>query len=143
MTPDVQNPRLRPVERRVLAMRDEGLSLEAIALRLRRSEAHVRRVLAWIDVPRRVPPVRRVPSALERRVVTLRASGLGYEEIARRFARSPRFIRQVEGLAHLRHGRSEVVFEHGRSLLARAAEDARRAARERRIGGNRAEGNER
>jgi uncharacterized protein (DUF433 family) len=35
---------LRPLERRILAMRDEGLSHEEIGKRFRRSPGHIRRV---------------------------------------------------------------------------------------------------
>lgn len=92
---------LRPIERRVVAMRDAGLPTEEIARRLRRSPAHVERVLAWTEIARS-GPARRSSRALDQRVVALRAGGAGYDEIAGRFRRSPQFIRRVEGMAHYR-----------------------------------------
>ncbi|GEM_PF-601828 len=93
---------LRPLERRVLAMRAEGLDPAAIGRRLRKSPAQVERIIEWTRIPRSRPPMRRRPPAIERRVVDLRAAGESHEEIARRFRRSPEFIRRVEGLAHFR-----------------------------------------
>lgn len=96
---------LRPIERRVLAMRDAGLSNEEIGRRIRRSPEHVARIIEWTDLPRTAPPIRRRPRAIERRVLAMRAAGDSHEEIAGRFRRSARFIKQVEGLAHINHGR--------------------------------------
>ena len=97
---DVSN--LRPVERRVVAMRDAGLGVEEIASRLRRSAAHVERMMSWIEIPRSRPPVGRSVAALERRVLALRAEGETHDQIGARFRRSGDFIRRVEGLAHYR-----------------------------------------
>lgn len=95
---------LRPLERRVLAMRDEGIAIDEIAQRIRRSPAYVDRVIVWTDLPRAGPPTKRSPRAIERRVLTLRAKGESHEEIGQRFGRSAQFIRQVEGLAHYTQG---------------------------------------
>ena len=43
---------LRPVERRILALRESGESTELIADRLRRSPQHVERIIAWTAIPR-------------------------------------------------------------------------------------------
>ena len=93
---------LRPVERRVLALRDEGQSLEEIAGRLRRSADHIGRVIEWTQIPRKGPAPRRSPSARQQRILALRSRGESYEEIANRFGRSSDFIRRSEGLAHYR-----------------------------------------
>lgn len=93
---------LRPVERRVLAMKEEGLSTEEIAGRIKRSPEHVERILEWSEIPRSRLPAQSSAEALERRVLALRHEGEGHEEIGRRFGKSGRFIRQVEGLAHYR-----------------------------------------
>ncbi len=95
---------LRPVERRILIMRDEGVSIEEIARRIRRSPAHVTRIIEWTQIPRSRSPVKRTPRAIEQRVLALRAGGESYEQIGQRFRRSARFIRQVEGLAHFKRG---------------------------------------
>jgi len=91
---------LRPIERRILAMREEGLGIAEIALRLKRSPEHVERMISWTEIPRSGPPMRRSPRPIERRVLALRSDGESHERIARRFLRSPGFIRRVEGLAH-------------------------------------------
>jgi transcriptional regulator len=85
-------------------MRDEGIAIDEIARRIRRSPAHVDRVIAWTDIPRAGPPTKRTPRAIERRVLILRAKGESHEEIGSRFRRSAQFIRQVEGLAHYTQG---------------------------------------
>jgi DNA-binding CsgD family transcriptional regulator len=91
---------LRPIERRILAMRADGLGVAEIAGRLKRSPEHVERMIAWTEIPRSGPPPRRSPRPLERRVLALRSDGESHERIAERFLRSPGFIRRVEGLAH-------------------------------------------
>ncbi len=93
---------LRPIERRVLAMRDQGLDHAEIGKRIRRSPEHVERILQWTEIPRSGPPRRRNPRPIENRVLALRAAGETHEQIAARFRRSPAFIRQVEGLAHFK-----------------------------------------
>jgi DNA-binding CsgD family transcriptional regulator len=93
---------LRPVERRVLAMRDAGESVEQIAGRLRRSPEHVERIIAWTDIPRSGPAPRMAARARERIVLAMRGNGDPHDLIAERFGRSEGFIRQMEGLAHYR-----------------------------------------
>ena len=94
------NNHLRPIERRILKMRNEGLALEDIANRIGRSPEHVDRIVGWISVPRSGPAIRRSPRAMETRVLALRERGETHEQIGRRFHRSPGFIQRVEGLAH-------------------------------------------
>ena len=95
---------LRPLERRVLSMRDDGVSIDEIAGRLRRSSAHIERIISWTELPRSGTPSRQSAKAFERRVLALRRSGESYETIGTRFRRSPEFIRRVEGMAHYRRG---------------------------------------
>jgi DNA-binding CsgD family transcriptional regulator len=90
------------MERRVKAMTAAGLDHSQIAERIRRSPAHVERVIGWSQIPRSRPPTRRSPRAVERRVLDLRSAGESHAEIASRFKRSERSIRQIEGLAHFR-----------------------------------------
>jgi transcriptional regulator len=92
---------LRPIERRILSMRDQGVALDEIATRLRRSPAHVERMIRWTEIPRSGAPYK-YTEALERRVLTLRDEGLDHDEIADRFRRSPDNVRQIEALAHYR-----------------------------------------
>jgi DNA-binding CsgD family transcriptional regulator len=93
---------LRPLERCVLAMRDDGLSTDEISRRIKRSPGHVERIIAWTELPSRRSAPRVAAKAFERRVLALRARGESYEQIGGRFRRSPGFIRRVEGLAHYR-----------------------------------------
>lgn len=95
---------LRPLERRILALRDEGMPIAEIGRRFVRSPAHIERVIAWTAIPRSAPHTGRVAPAMERRILHLRATGESHEQIAQRFRRGTRFIRQVEGLAHYRRG---------------------------------------
>lgn len=123
----INHQHLRPLERRVLAMRSAGLSVEEIAERICRSPGFVERLMKWIDIPRNGPPQRLVPPAIERRIVTLRVSGETHEMIATRFGRSARFIRQVEGLTYMRHGLDILIFDRGRDLLKQAGAEARQS----------------
>jgi hypothetical protein len=95
---------LRPLERRIAAMRDDGMPTAEIARRVGRSPAQVERILQWISIPRSGPPPQRSPRPIELRVLSLRAAGETHAEVGSRFRRSARFIRQVEGLAHFRLG---------------------------------------
>jgi hypothetical protein len=83
-------------------MREQGVSIEEVARRIRRSPAHVARIVEWTQIPRSGSPVKRTPRAIEARVLALRASGESYEQIGQRFHRGARFVRQVEGLAYFK-----------------------------------------
>ncbi len=100
----VQDHRLRPLERRVLRMVDEGLDDAEIGRRFRHSPDWAARVRALTEIPR--PDGHRlrgdVLRPLERRVLRWRASGADYEDVSARFRRSPDFIRRVEALAQYR-----------------------------------------
>jgi hypothetical protein len=93
---------LRPLERRVLSLREAGHDLDEIARRFKRSPEHVERVLQWTEIPRTGPPPGLANRAMERRVLALRFEGESHGDIAGRFNRSPRFIERVEGFAHYR-----------------------------------------
>lgn len=123
MTTDPEH--LRPLERRVLAMRHEGMSIEEIARRFQRSPDHVRRILRWTTIPRSGPPKQLTPPAVERRVVAMRVAGQPYEHIADRFRRRPGSIRQIEGLTYFLRGTTQTVFDRGRELLRQNAAEAR------------------
>lgn len=85
-------------------MRDDGLSSVEIGTRINKSSGRVEQILEWTTIPRHRPPQRRSPRAIENRVLALRSVGESHEVIARRFNKSERYIRQVEGLAHYRIG---------------------------------------
>ncbi len=85
-----------------MAMSAAGLDHGEIAKKINRSPAHVERVIEWARIPRSRPPTGRAYRALEQRVLDLRSAGESHDEIATRFKRGTRSIRQIEGLAHFR-----------------------------------------
>ncbi len=92
---------LRPLERRILRLKEEGLDPDEIGRRFKRSADHVQRIIEYARLPGRKPAssVREGLRALERRVLELRRQGFDHAEIGRRFGRSAGHIRRVEGLA--------------------------------------------
>ena len=95
------DPRLRPIERRILRLIDEGTDDAEIGRRFRRSPEWVARVRVLAQHPRTGQHMQGdVLRPLERRVLRWRAAGAEYEQISPRFRRSPGFLRQVETLAH-------------------------------------------
>lgn len=99
-------------------MKAEGMPLEEIGQRLRKSPEFVARVIDWTQIPRDNEGTDQgsTLTPLERRVLQLREEGEDHQTIGERFKKSARFIRQVEGMAHYRKGLS---------LLSAAAEAAR------------------
>ena len=95
---------LRPIERRVLDMRQNGVKTEEIARRIRKSPERVEQIVAWTSIPRSRPPTRRSPSAIEQRVLAMLGAGESHEQVGERLRRSPANVRQVEALAHYRLG---------------------------------------
>jgi DNA-binding CsgD family transcriptional regulator len=95
---------LRPKERVVRRLVDDGMSESDVAWRFRRSPAHIQRILRLSAIDRAsattTPPS--AASALERVVLRCRAEGVSHAELAARLRRSPGFISRVEQLAHLR-----------------------------------------
>lgn len=93
---------LRPVERIVLKLRADGVDVEEIATRIKRSASHVERIIDWSAIPRQGTDSDRDLRPIERRVLDLRAEGETHHEIGMRFNKGERYIRQVEGLAHFK-----------------------------------------
>jgi len=93
---------LRPVEKRLVAMKADGLTTNQIADRLNKSPTHVARMLRWVEIPRERPAPRRYAAALEARVADMRARGMSHEEIGHTLHRSSRFSERIEHLASLR-----------------------------------------
>jgi DNA-binding CsgD family transcriptional regulator len=93
---------LRPLERRILHLLEEGLDEAEIADRFRRSPDWVLRVASMARMPRTqaVPLREEVLRPLERRVLRWRSDGALYAEIGDRFRRSAGFVQRVEALAH-------------------------------------------
>ncbi len=100
----VHDHRLRPLERRVLHLVDQGCDDAEIGRRFRRSPDWAARVRVLSTVPRPSGHQLRgdVLRPLERRVLRWRASGADYDNLSERFRRSPDFIRRVEELARYR-----------------------------------------
>ncbi|MGH9031508.1 MAG: hypothetical protein ACRDZV_05205 [Acidimicrobiia bacterium] len=90
---------LRPLERRVLALRAAGLDDPEIARRFRRSPGYVKRVALLARVDRRPDGRRARLTPLERRVLKWRDQGARPQDVAWRFRRSPEHIARVERLA--------------------------------------------
>lgn len=92
---------LRPLERRIVRLLEEGLDEAEIAGRFRRSPDWVLRVASMARMPRSQarPPRVEVLRPLERRVLRWRSGGADYAQIAHRFRRSPGFVQRVEDLA--------------------------------------------
>ncbi len=92
---------LRPIERRILRLAEDGVDDEEIARRFRRSPEWVARVRVLALHPRSGAHMQGdVLRPLERRVLRWRAAGPDYEQMSPRFRKTPEFLRQVESLAH-------------------------------------------
>lgn len=98
---------LRPIERTVRRLRQEGLSSSEVAWRLRRSPGYVERVETMSTIER--PSEERAGDAagpalrpIERCVLKSLEAGSGYPEIASRLRRSPGYVARIEGFANLK-----------------------------------------
>src|SRR5690349_20496904 len=90
---------LRPLERRILRLTDEGVPEAEIARRFRHSVDFVRRVIALAAIPRRHADDGQALRPIERRVLRWRAAGEDRRQVADRFNRSASFVDRVERLA--------------------------------------------
>ena len=92
---------LRPLERRVLRLVDEGVDEQEIGRRFKRGPRFVHQVIELTGISRQTDgrSDTHVLRPLERRVLQWRQQGAGYEELAPRFRRSPEFLERVEALA--------------------------------------------
>lgn len=93
---------LRPIERRVLDMQQEGVIVDEIATRIKKSPEFVERLIGWTEIPRTGNTTERYLTPMQQRVLDLRSEGASHEEIASRFKKGAAFIRQIEGLAHFK-----------------------------------------
>lgn len=102
MSDAIDMEHLRPIERRVLEMKHEGVAIDEIAARVNKSPEFVERLIAWTQIPRTGDKDDRHLTPKEQRVLDLRAEGESHSEIAERFKKGEAYIRQVEGLAHFK-----------------------------------------
>jgi hypothetical protein len=96
-----ETERLRPVERRVLRLAEDGLDDQEIARRFGRGAPWAAQVRFLAGLDRQGPPATRdriLP--LERRVLRWRREGADHDELSDRFRRSPEFLARVEHYAH-------------------------------------------
>jgi DNA-binding CsgD family transcriptional regulator len=95
--------RLRPIERRVLALKKAGVPDKEIAHRFRRGRRFMDQVGELANLDGRDAEKRHGrPGALrpiERRILAWRDRGMSTEEIGDRFRRSPDFVSRVERIA--------------------------------------------
>ncbi len=93
---------LRPLERAIVRMDRDGMSVPEIAWRFRRSPGHIERVLTLARIPRSaadsptVEPLRPV----ERCVLNARRRGVDRSEIAARMRKSPDHVGRIEQYAN-------------------------------------------
>jgi DNA-binding CsgD family transcriptional regulator len=97
---------LRPLERRVLQLVDDGVDDREIGRRFRRSPGMIRRIIDLTEIPRSGSRSEDAPATgtaalrpLEQRVLRWRDGGSDYVDIGRRFGRSADHVRRVEELA--------------------------------------------
>lgn len=97
----VERAALRPIERRVRRLAEEGIDNAEIARRFQRSPEFIGRVIDLARLPGRAASSdQSVLRPIERRILGWLQHGADYPEIAPRFRRSPGFVEQVERLAH-------------------------------------------
>lgn len=97
----VESKSLRPLERRIIRLVDEGHDRADIARRFRRSPEFVGRIMDFTRLPRTQGPAsEELLRPIERRVLKWRARGADHHEIGRRFNRSADHVERVERLAH-------------------------------------------
>ncbi len=101
------NHQLRPIERTVRRLQEDGLSNSEVAWRLRRSPGYVRRVASLSAIERSTDTADQGRSTaglrpIERCVLNSLEAGSGYAEIAARLRRTPGYVSRVERFANLR-----------------------------------------
>ena len=99
---------LRPIERVVMRLHGDGLSLPDIGKRIGKKPGTVLRIMRMIDfkdgVTRGTASTDHPLRPIERVVVKLRARGESYGTIGNRVARSGRQVRMIEGYADFKLG---------------------------------------
>ena len=98
----LEHSALRPIERRVLRLVDDGVGHAEIARRFGHSPEFIERVLDLARLPGRTarPHDGHRLRPVERRVLGWLDRGAAHADIAPRFRRTPEFIARVEQFAH-------------------------------------------
>jgi DNA-binding CsgD family transcriptional regulator len=104
--PDTAGVRLRPIERVVMRLHDEGCSLADIGKKVGKKPGTVTRILRMAEYKQDGLPDRTAGDhtlrPVERVVLKLRDQGETYSQIGNRLARSGRRIQFIEGLAEFK-----------------------------------------
>jgi DNA-binding CsgD family transcriptional regulator len=91
---------LRPIERRVLRLADDGVAHAEIARRFGHSTEFIERVMHLARLPGRAARYEtQVLRPLERRILGWLDQGAAHADIAPLFRRSPEFVERVERFA--------------------------------------------
>ncbi len=100
---------LRPLERRVTKLVEDGIGETEIARRFQRSPEMINRIVGMATLPASAsdrPTPGQLLRPLERRVLRWREAGAGYDEISTRFRRTVAGVQQVERLARYKVSRT-------------------------------------
>jgi DNA-binding CsgD family transcriptional regulator len=98
---------LRPLERRVSRLAEDGVVPAEIGRRFNRSEKFVERVLELASVPgRSAPDPPHGLRPIERRLLRWREEGVSTPDLADRFQRGPDYIERVLALADYKQQRA-------------------------------------
>jgi DNA-binding CsgD family transcriptional regulator len=104
--PDTADVRLRPIERVVMRLHDEGCSLADIGKKVGKKPGTVTRILRMTEYKQDGLPDQSVSDhplrPVERVVLKLREQGETYSQIGNRLARSGLRIKFIEGLAEFK-----------------------------------------
>lgn len=91
---------LRPIERVILRLREQGMEAPQIGRRIGKKPGTVNRILEMIEhkegLDLRPAASGEGPNALERTIYRLRAQGESYGEIGNRLGRSGQNVRRIE-----------------------------------------------
>lgn len=104
-----QTRTLRPLERRVVRLVEDGVGQAEIAHRFKRTPEMIDRIIGLAALPAgavSATPRHELLRPLERRVLRWRETGADYGAIGARFRRSAGAVEQVERLAHYKLDRA-------------------------------------
>lgn len=97
---------LRPIERVILRLESEDVSVVDIARRVGKKPGTVTRILEMVEYKDETPATARTDDSrirpLERVIIRLRDNGESYGEIGNRLGRSGAQVRRIEGYAQLK-----------------------------------------